>query len=251
MAQISRDAVAASEALTRSGFAMITGAIVVRAVKEEALTGLGSDWSELELDAYLPNGATYRRRRYGRLLVEPRADDLSQITALPDAPFVQSSDTILLYNGRPRRFAPIDPATLTAGPLLALLRFDLRVVTAVEPGPYEVGVHTVRVAVAPDRVELPAPEGRHHDGHSFVAMHLIKRESCTGGRSLIFRPGEHDPVAEMTLTSRFDTLIVNDRRVEHDVTPVRPLISQGIRDMLLVDFDPVDNSHSRAKGTSL
>jgi hypothetical protein len=251
MAGISPDAGAASEALTENGFAVIAGATVVNAVTNEALSWLRPRWSELEPDAYLPGRATYRRRRYGRLSAEPQADGSTRITALPETPFVQSSETIPLYKGKARRFAPIDPATLTAGPLLALLRLDLGVVTAVEPGTYEVGVHMVLVAVTPERVELPAPEGRHQDGHSFVAMHLIKRESCTGGTSLIFRPGELDPVAEMTLSDELDTLIINDRRVEHDVTPVGALTSQGTRDMLVVDFDPADDHRPSTKGIPL
>jgi hypothetical protein len=230
---------------------LIAGAIVVSAVTNETLTWLDPHWSELEPDAYLPGGVAYRRRRYGRLAAVPQVDGSTRITALPETAFVQSRETIPLYEGKSRRFAPIDPATLTAEPLLALLRLDLGVVTAVEPGTYDVGVHMVRVAVTPERVELPAPEGRHQDGHSFVAMHLIKRESCTGGTSLVFRPGEPDPVAELTLSDRLDTLIINDRRVEHDVTPVGALASHGIRDMLIVDFDPVDDHRPSTKGIPL
>lgn len=249
MANVSQGLVAAGEALARNGFAAIPRAAIIDFTGKDALVGLDSQWSDLAVDAYLPGGGTFRRRRYGRLLVEPRDDNSIRTTALPPAPFTQTSQTIPLYNGRPRRFAPIDAATLTSGPLLALLRLDLDVIAAVESRPYQVGIHMIRVEADVERAAPPAPEGRHQDGHLFVAMHLIKRDACAGGTSLIFRPADQDPLAEITLTDRFDTLVINDRRVEHDVTPIRATAAHGIRDMLLLDFDLADEHYRTARGT--
>jgi hypothetical protein len=75
-------------------------------------------------------------------------------------------------------------------------------------------------------------------------MHLIMRRGCGGGASLVFRPRATTPFLEVTLTDNLDTLVVDDRRVEHSVTPIMALEQRGLRDMLLVDFDLAQGSAS-------
>lgn len=232
---------AAAATIAQDGVAHISGRVISESLPPGAARVLAPYWSRLEVDAYLPGGATYRRRRFGRILATPETDGSYTLTILPHAPFKQSADTISLYEGRARWFAPIEPAALSSDPLHALIRLDLGLITAAEgrAGRFVVGIHMVRVVVMGARdAELPAPEGRHHDGHDYVAMHLVARDSCVGGASLVYRPGRDEPVIRTTLSNTLDTLVVDDRRVEHDVTPVLTLESCGTRDMLLVDFDP-------------
>ncbi|AEV82934.1 hypothetical protein ACWT_1915 [Actinoplanes sp. SE50] len=232
---------AAAEALAGTGVAAVAGTGLLPLMPPAAVPDFLAAWSRLEPDAYLPGGSTFRRRRYGRIAAVPGADGEYRLDDLPGAPFTQSAATIPLYRGAARRFAPVGTSFLRSSALRTLLRFDLDVIGRLEPRAFGIGIHLIRVTVGPDHPENPAPEGRHFDGHLYVAMHLIGRESCSGGSSLVFMPGDDKPVFSTTLTGRLDTLIVDDRRVEHEVSPVRALGPGAVRDMLLVDFDPLDD----------
>jgi hypothetical protein len=100
-----------------------------------------------------------------------------------------------------------------------------------------VGLHLIRVLADSGRGVAPAPEGRHSDGHAWIAMHLIGRHDCTGGTSSVYRPGEDVPFLVTTMQEPLDTVIVDDRRVEHEVSPIRAAGPGGRRDILLVDID--------------
>lgn len=205
-------------------------------------TGLDSfiaAWDNLGADAYLPGGSTYRSRRYGRLLAKPMLGGNYILSPMRFAPFQQSADLIPLYEGRPRMFMSIEDDALVSPFLASLINLDLAIVASTERPrkEYIVGLHMIRVVVRPGLKVLPAPEGRHADGHRYVAMHLIKKHGCVGGESRVFLPGRSEPILETTLTESLDTLIVDDRRVEHAVTAVRAMDCDGKRDMLLVDFD--------------
>ena len=39
------------------------------------------------------------------------------------------------------------------------------------------------------------------------------------------------------MTDPLDSLVVDDHRVTHEVTPISPLGEHGVRDMLLVDLN--------------
>jgi len=82
-----------------------------------------------------------------------------------------------------------------------------------------------------------APDGRHRDGHWFIAMHLIGISASSGGVSRAYEaPEQAGPVFSDRLSEPGDTLIIDDRRVLHEVSPVSPAGGEGVRDMLLIDF---------------
>jgi hypothetical protein len=202
----------------------------------QALAALRAAWEDLPRDEHLADRGAWRRRRYGRLLATPDGG----LTSLPDQPFRQAAELIPLYRGQARRFAPVGQPTLANPALLALLRHDLDLVTRVEGGPRQavVGLHLIRVLADGGADVAPAPEGRHSDGHAWIAMHLIGRRHCTGGTSSVYRAGEADPFLVTTMLQELDTVVVDDRRVEHEVSPIRAERGHtGTRDVLLVDID--------------
>ena len=95
----------------------------------------------------------------------------------------------------------------------------------------------VRVIAASDEQVAPAPEGRHRDGHSYIAMHLIGRRNCTGGVSRVYQGRAPQPCLVTTMLEPLDTVVIDDRRVEHEVSPIQSTLGRGERDILLVDID--------------
>ena len=124
----------------------------------------------------------------------------------------------------------LDPA------ITGLVALDLSVVTRqTQATSWIAGLHMIRVVADGDSPGLPTPEGRHRDGHDFIGMHLVSRRSCSGGMSVIYRPGE--PPVELTLASPLDSFIVDDDAITHEVTPIAAVGDRGVRDTLLVDLN--------------
>src|SRR5690606_36512610 len=92
-----------------------------------------------------------------------------------------------------------------------------------------------RIVAHPTSAGLPTPEGRHSDGHRFVGMHLVPRDNCTGGLSVVHP--EQGPPVELMLTEPLDSLFVADRDVTHEVTAIGTVDGTAVRDMLLVDLN--------------
>jgi hypothetical protein len=212
----------------------------------QALAALRAAWDDLPRDEHLADRGAWRQRRYGRLLATPEAGagatgagGRHRLAALPDEAFQQAAELIPLYQGKARRFAPVRPQTLASPALLALVGHDLDLVARVEGGPRRavVGLHLIRVLADGDQGVAPAPEGRHSDGHAWIAMHLMGRHDCTGGTSSVYRPGEDVPFLVTTMQATLDTVVVDDRRVEHEVSPILAAAPGGRRDILLVDID--------------
>jgi hypothetical protein len=224
-----------AEQLTSNGFTVLCAEDFGDLGTDPALTDLYRDWNDLPLDEAMPPGATYRRRRFGRLGVEV-SDSGLHLDPLPHAAFRQAADIIPLHGGRARVFAPVSPPTLLAPALRALVAFDVMLATAVSGiRAWLVNVHLIRIVTTAGLAGEPTPEGRHRDGHLYVGMHLFGRTGCAGGESYIY--ADETRVAALTMAAPLDSLVVDDRRVTHEVTPITPLDGQGVRDMLLVDLN--------------
>lgn len=224
-----------AEELTSAGFALLHADDFDHLLADADLAALQACWNDLPLDEAMPDGATYRRRRYGRLRAELGSDGV-RLTVLPHAAFQQSAELNPIHGGRPRMFAPIPPDALLAPGVRALVGFDVTVASMVSGlRSWAVNLHMVRIVSPRDGQGQPTPEGRHQDGHLFVGMHLLRRSGCTGGESIVYRDDE--PVTRLTMTAPLDSMMVDDHRVSHEVTPIVAVDDEGVRDMLLVDLN--------------
>jgi hypothetical protein len=212
---------------------------------ERQVADFVDSWNTLPRDPYIPALATAgRQRRYGRLAVLEKS-----IEVLPPAPFLQSKGINPVFGGIERKFAALDPTT-AASPVLAGL---IRLLGECLPlpdliWPSDLGVHQIRVQTSTDSDGLPTPEGIHQDGHRFVAQVFIDRSAVEGGNSSFYEGGV--AIYQACLTQPFECLLVNDRRLHHGVSPIRPAgASQGWRDMLLLDF-PESSSPDALAGVS-
>ncbi|MFI0737600.1 2OG-Fe dioxygenase family protein [Streptomyces sp. NPDC021100] len=213
---------------------LLAGALA--ALPPAAVTLFTESWNDLPADAHLGAGTPYRFRRYSRFRILP--DGLER---LPHTAFFQDAAVNRVNGGVDRMFAPLSDG-VAAGAALATV---VRTLRERLPGPRDgmdaCGVHQIRVVATTDAEGHPAPEGVHQDGHCYVAQVLIRRENVEGADSRLYGL-DRVPVHEALLTTPFETIVLDDRRVFHGVTPIRPAAGagRGVRDMLLVDYFPFE-----------
>jgi len=198
---------------------------------------LCDDWDHLEPDRFLAQGATFRRRRYGRYYWAPRDQELLPLRA---APYFQPEAENAYAGGISRAFAPLRPDTVHNPFLQALVGATfgcLPVAGDGEKGTWEVRIHQIRITATPQETGLPAPEGIHQDGTDFLTLHLVRRQNIAGGESTIYDL-ERRPIQRFTMREPLDAMILQDPRIMHGVTPVVPADGRtmGIRDILGIDF---------------
>jgi hypothetical protein len=196
-----------------------------------------SDWDALELDRYLKKGATFRRRRYGRFSWSPSEHELA---ALPPEPYFQPEVENSYAGGIERDFAPLRSETVTNPFLHALVRTTfacLPLSGSRQRSNWEVRIHQVRITATPLAPGLPAPEGIHQDGTDFLTLHLVRRQNIAGGETTIYDL-DRQTIWNCTMLEPLDSLILEDPRIMHGVTPVRSADGQtaGTRDLLGLDF---------------
>jgi hypothetical protein len=195
------------------------------------------DWDHLELDRYLQSGATFRLRRYGRYYWSPVGDDLR---LLPHQTYFQQSAENNYAGGIERDFAPLLPGTADNPFLSALIRCTFACLPISEERrgqTWEVRIHLIRIVASRNQPGLPAPEGIHQDGTDFLTLHLVRRQNVVGGTTTIYDL-DRKAIWSGTMRRALDSLVLEDRRIMHGVTPVDVSDghTDGIRDILGIDF---------------
>jgi hypothetical protein len=198
---------------------------------------LSEDWDRLPLDQYLAQGATFRRRRYGRYSWFPGSDLL---LPLPPQPYFQPKDENSYAGGLVRAFAPLLPETVHNPFLAALVRCtfaSLPISGSRRESTWEVRIHQIRIEATHREPGQPAPEGIHQDGTDYLTLHLVRRHNLVGGESTIYDLARN-PIQSYTLQEPLDSLILEDPRIMHGVTDVHPADgrTRGTRDLLGMDF---------------
>jgi hypothetical protein len=198
---------------------------------------LCADWDNLELDMYPAEGAKFRLRRYGRFQWSPAADAL---TPLPHKPYFQPMNENSYAGGLERDFALLLPDTVHNPFLHALVHSTfacLPVAGDRQDATWEVRIHQIRIVASAMVPGLPAPEGIHQDGTDFLTLHLVRRRNIEGGESTIYDL-DRRPIQCFTMREPLDSMILEDPRIMHGVTPVVPADGQtlGTRDLLGIDF---------------
>ncbi|MER5480863.1 2OG-Fe dioxygenase family protein [Streptomyces sp. NPDC002734] len=193
-------------------------------------------WDDLTVDTYMRDGGVYRYRRYGHFRLDAATGEL---TALPHGPYRQESSVNPLNGGVERHFDPLTDAFL-ADPLTRSVVLSLgEIFSGVEGATdWDVKLHPFRIVTSSAETGRPAPQGRHRDGSTFVTSLLVGRTNVSGGESSLYTP-DGEQLFATTLTEPGDQLLVDDRAVLHDVTPVTPVDPSvaAHRDVLIVDFD--------------
>jgi len=231
-----------------AGFAFVHGAAM-----REMLAPFGSctdwerfadSWNALELDTYMADGGRYRRRRHAVYSAAAAG-----IRREAHQPHFQGLDYNPLNGGVARWFEPIAEDVGDGPTMRTLLAFCHATFASVTPAPHDwrVEVHQFRIEAGAGQVGRPTPEGLHRDGVDYVLVLLVQRRNIARGTTSIHGRGGQR-LGEFTLTEPFDAALLDDSRVSHGVTPVRPIdpASPAYRDVLVVTFaSPLSPGASR------
>jgi hypothetical protein len=154
----------------------------------------------------------------------------------PDRAHWQPVEYNALHGGIERRFEPMD-VEWTGEPLWQrlLIAFAERASHLHGVQPWYVEAHPFRIDTT-DGIGRPTPEGAHRDGVDLVVVMLVARAGIKGGETRVF---EADSPAGMrfTMTRPWTALVLDDRRVIHESTPIQPADGAlGHRDTLVLTF---------------
>jgi hypothetical protein len=192
------------------------------------LLALRPSWDDLPPDAYLRDGGRYRRRRHACFVV-----DGDTVTLAPHRPHWQPLEYNALHGGLERWFEPM-AADVLAQPVWNRLLAALGAHCSAQQGarPWFVEAHQFRIDTQ-GGIGRPTPEGAHRDGVDFVAVMLVDRSGVKGGETRVFDADGPQGV-RFTMSEAWTTLLLDDRRVIHETTPIQPLADGGHRDTLVV-----------------
>ncbi len=203
----------------------------------QAWLSLLIDYADLPADEYLPGGAVYRYRRYGRFNFSP---DSGELKRLPHEDYFQSADINRVTGGYTRKFAPLLDGIFANLFLRALIRFDFAqfpLDARQRSGDWEVHAHLIRVTAAAGQPGHPTPEGIHRDGAAFVTVHLAELVNASGGDVSIY-DDDRKLLTSFRLRQVMDSYLFNDVILWHAAAPIQPIDPEhaAIRSILTFDY---------------
>ena len=227
-------------ALDARGFAQVEARTMRAMTKPAGLAdwaGFAASWDDLGLDRFMADGGRYRRRRFAAFAVGG-----GQIRRKPHQPHYQSRDYNALNGGIARWFEPVTEAIGAHPATTAILTVCDQLFTGLTPPDlrperWHVEMHQFRIEARPDVEGQPTPEGLHRDGVDWVLVLLARRENVERGETNI-TDLQRSLVSSFTLAEPLDAALVDDSRVFHGVTAIRPIDPSrpAFRDVLVVTF---------------
>ncbi|HEY4253782.1 MAG TPA: 2OG-Fe dioxygenase family protein [Roseomonas sp.] len=207
--------------IAAEGFLRLEGTRVTTLLGDAAaaLPAFIESWNRLETDNFMRDGGRYRRRRIANFAARPAAPGHARGAHRPHFQAVAHNT---LNGGVDRWFAPIEDAVGGNAALVGLLDLGRALADRVSgPQHWFVEAHQFRIEAAAGTPGLPTPEGVHQDGVDLVIIAMIRRANLIGGETLVEDLNGRE-LARFTLRDTLDIAILDDRRVRHGVTPVRP-----------------------------
>ena len=192
-----------------------------------------ASWGNLPRDTHLPDGHRYRRRRHATL--SARAGEPG-FRVERHQPHYQGLEYNPLVGGIERWFEPIEPAVLGGESFRAIVGFCLELFGKLRPGrDWHIECHQFRIEARPEAAGQPTPEGVHRDGVDCVLVLLVDRVNIESGTTTVHAL-DGAPLGSFTLATPLDAALVDDTRVKHGVTAVRPVdpARAAHRDVLVV-----------------
>lgn len=224
--------------LRRDGFVFIGADEMRTLLPVEATAGFAAfaeSWDRLGADRFMADGGRYRRRRHATFSV-----GRDGIVRQPHQPHYQSRDYNMLNGGIERWFEHVEADVGMGAVLRGVIRFADRTFTDLSVAPphgWHVEVHQFRIEAGTGAPGLPTPEGLHRDGVDWVLVMLVGRRNVHEGVTKIHSPDRAE-IGSFCLTRPFDTVLVDDSRIYHAVTPIIPVdpVEPACRDVLVVTF---------------
>jgi len=223
------------EQVRDDGFAFVPGPQLqaLLPVARADWNDFAASWGDLPLDTHLPDGHRYRRRRHATLSAFA-GESVARLE--PHQPHYQGIEYNKLVGGIERWFEPIDARILEGPTFRGVLAFCLDFFGALRPqAAWHIECHQFRIEARAGAEGLPTPEGIHRDGVDYVLVMLVGRENIASGTTTVHLP-DGTTLGSFTLASPCDSALVDDNRVMHGVTAVRPVDAArpAYRDVLVV-----------------
>jgi hypothetical protein len=223
--------------IAREGFAFASGASMREAIGAGPCvhdwSAFAASWDDLPLDTHLPDGHRYRRRRHATLSARA-GEEVFRVE--PHQPHYQGLEYNRLVGGIERWFEPMRPGIVTGETFKRIVAFCLRLFGGMRTdADWHIEAHQFRIEARADAAGLPTPEGVHRDGVDYVLVMLVDRVNIESGTTTIHAP-DGKFLGRFTLATPLDSALVDDARVAHGVTPVRPIdpAQPAHRDVLVV-----------------
>lgn len=209
---------------------------------------LKTQWTNLELDAYLKDGGKYRQRKHASVIVHEQ-----KVQSIPYRPHYQPTSYNALHGGMQRWFTPCDETFVQSNSLQQFLIQTTLFLNGIENQISEPNqlvevtneafhwyteIHQFRIDTS-HGIGRPTPEGAHRDGVNYVAVILVDRHDVQGGESRVFAINSPNG-QRFTLEESWTLLLLDDQQVLHETTPIQPLDRKNPkntwRDTLVVTF---------------
>lgn len=227
-----------ADALRASGFSRVPPDQTDALLGPEAVAdwdAFADSWNDLGLDRFMADGGRYRRRRFAAF-----AADAAGIVRKPHQPHYQSRDYNGLNGGVQRWVEPILEPVAQHPVTQGVLREGLALFQSLTDDPlpaWHVELHQFRIEAGDGEAGLPTPEGAHRDGVDWVIVMLVNRHNVASGVTDIFGP-DGARLGAFTLERPRDSVFLDDHRVLHGVTAIRPLEpgAPARRDVLVATF---------------
>ncbi len=210
-----------TDELEAKGYARLAPEALHRAagVSARQLSALAAAWKRLPADRYLRDGGRYRYRRHGCFIL---AAPFTTLEVVPRRAHWQPTTYNALHGGLTRWFEPLELAFANSPTFHALLRSIGRLLgNAKRVRRWHIEAHQFRIDPR-EGIGRPTPEGAHRDGVDFVAIVMMGRAGLRGGETRVF-DSKGDTGVRFTMRERGATLLLDDRRVIHETTPIQPL----------------------------
>lgn len=223
----------------RDGFGLLGGARMRGVIEAHGALAdwsvFAASWDDLCLDTYMADRGRYRKRRHATYAIDGES---TPIRRAPHQPHYQSRNYNPVNGGIQRWFEPVLPGIGDGASMRAILATCRALFERLVPvRAWNVEVHQFRIEARADVAGQPTPEGVHRDGVDFVMVLLVGRRNVRGGITSILAP-DGTTLGSFTLIEPMDTVLFDDLRVLHSVTPVQSIdpTQPSARDVLVVTF---------------
>jgi hypothetical protein len=227
------------DALAEPGLARLAGADTLRVLGDPTAAAwrmFAESWDDLGPDRYMADGGRYRRRRHATFTV------VDGVAVRQDhQPHFQSRDHNRLNGDVQRWFEPVAVETernpVMVGVFRACAAAFTRAADRLADQQWRAEVHQFRIEATAAAEGRPTPEGLHRDGVDWVFVMLVERRNALEGVTQIGTAAGAS-LGVFTLTEPGDAIWLDDARILHGVTPIRPLdpAIPAYRDALVVTF---------------
>ncbi|MGA0128149.1 MAG: 2OG-Fe dioxygenase family protein [Burkholderiales bacterium] len=216
--------------LDTEGFALLdpTSTLLLAGVSTSDIKTLESSWNYLEKDHYLKDGGNYRSRRHASVVISG-----NEVSRVAHRAHWQPTTYNALHGGIHRWFEPIGEEFLNSEPVKKLLTWIANTASKIDKNErWFSEVHQFRIDTT-GGIGRPTPEGAHRDGVDWVALFLIGRHNICGGETHVFKLNSNEGY-RFLMDQPWSLILMNDRKVIHETTPIQPIDTPGWRDTLVI-----------------